>query len=62
MRGIIIDHARDRRAIKRGGQFEITALRTDIVENLADAAELSEISDALDALAGWIRPSPSSSI
>ena len=52
MRGIIIDHARDRRAIKRGGQFEITALRTDIVENLADAAELSEISDALDALAG----------
>lgn len=52
MRGIIIDHARDRRAIKRGGQFEITSLRTDIVENLADAAELSEISDALDALAG----------
>jgi len=52
MRGIIIDHARDRRAIKRGGLFEITALRTDIVENLADAAELSEISDALDALAG----------
>ena len=51
MRGIIIDHARDRRAIKRGGQFEITSLRTDIVENLADAAELSEISDALDALA-----------
>ena len=51
MRGIIIDHARDRRAIKRGGQFEITSLRTDIVENLADAAELSDISDALDALA-----------
>ena len=52
MRGIIIDHARDRRAIKRGGQFEITSLRTEIVENLADAAELSEISDALDTLAG----------
>jgi RNA polymerase sigma factor (TIGR02999 family) len=52
MRGIIIDHARNRCAIKRGGQFEITALRTDMVENLADAAELSEISDALDALAG----------
>jgi RNA polymerase sigma factor (TIGR02999 family) len=51
MRGIIIDHARDQRAIKRGGQFEITSLRTDIVENLADAAELSAISDALDALA-----------
>ena len=51
MRGIIIDHARDRRAIKRGGQFEITSLRTDIAEDLADAAELSDISDALDALA-----------
>ncbi len=30
MRGLIIDHARSRRAQKRGGQFEITSLETEI--------------------------------
>jgi len=29
MRGLIIDHARNQRALKRGGQFEISALSTD---------------------------------
>ena len=51
MRGLIIDHARSRQAAKRGGQFEITSLRTDIVENLADVRELSDLGDALDELA-----------
>jgi RNA polymerase sigma factor (TIGR02999 family) len=51
MRGIIIDHARNRQAQKRGGRFEITALRTEIAENLADPQELSRISEALDELA-----------
>jgi RNA polymerase sigma factor (TIGR02999 family) len=51
MRGLIIDHARAHRACKRGGQFEITSLRTDIIEQLADPAELTQISDALDELA-----------
>jgi RNA polymerase sigma factor (TIGR02999 family) len=51
MRGLIIDHARNRNAIKRGGEFEITSLKTDIVENPVDAKELSSISDALDQLA-----------
>jgi len=51
MRGLIIDHARSRNAIKRGGQFEITSLKTDSGENLVDANELSAISDALDQLA-----------
>jgi RNA polymerase sigma factor (TIGR02999 family) len=51
MRGLIIDHARSRNAIKRGGQFEITSLKTDSGENLVDAKELSAISDALDQLA-----------
>jgi RNA polymerase sigma factor (TIGR02999 family) len=51
MRGFIIDHARSRNAIKRGGEFEITSLKTDIVENAADPKELSLISDALDQLA-----------
>jgi RNA polymerase sigma factor (TIGR02999 family) len=52
MRGLIIDHARNRHAMKRGGQFEITALTTDVVEHLADEQELRRISDALEALAG----------
>jgi len=38
-------------AQKRGGQFEITSARTDIVENVAMAQELTEVSEALDALA-----------
>ena len=52
MRGLIIDHARNRRATKRGGQFEITALNTEILEHAVDARKLVDISDALDALAG----------
>lgn len=51
MRGLIIDHARNRKAQKRGGQFEITSLETDLVENPADANELTHISEALDRLA-----------
>ena len=51
MRGLIIDHARSRHAIKRGGGFEITSLDTEGVEDPADAKELSSISDALDQLA-----------
>jgi RNA polymerase sigma factor (TIGR02999 family) len=51
MRGLVIDHARSRHAVKRGGQFHITALDTDIVENLADEQELTRISEALDGLA-----------
>jgi RNA polymerase sigma factor (TIGR02999 family) len=50
MRGLIIDHARSHRAIKRGGQFEITALSTDVADNVADERELTEIGDALDEL------------
>jgi RNA polymerase sigma factor (TIGR02999 family) len=54
MRRLIIDHARSRQATKRGGQFEITSLHTDIVDGVAavDAAELSAIGAALDELAG----------
>jgi RNA polymerase sigma factor (TIGR02999 family) len=51
MRGIIIDHARSHSAIKRGGEFAITALDNHDVENPVDARELSVISDALDELA-----------
>ena len=51
MRGVIIDHARERRAIKRGGLFEITSLGTDVADDIADYEELSSISAALDELA-----------
>lgn len=51
MRGLIIDQARSGRASKRGGQFEITALDTDVAENASDAKELTQISEALEELA-----------
>lgn len=50
MRGLIIDHARERCAVKRGGEFQITSLRTEADERGTDAEELAGISDALDAL------------
>jgi RNA polymerase sigma factor (TIGR02999 family) len=50
MRGLIIDHARNRSAIKRGGEFEITSLTTNSVEAPASANELSAIGGALDRL------------
>ena len=51
MRGLIIDHARNRKATKRGGQFQMTSLEPETVENPIDARELSLISDVLDELA-----------
>jgi RNA polymerase sigma factor (TIGR02999 family) len=51
MRGLIIDYARSRHAQKRGGQFQITSLRTGVGENIPDDHELSRLSDALDELA-----------
>lgn len=51
MRGLIIDHARSRRATKRGGQFEITGLNTEVLEHAVDVQKLVEVSDALDELA-----------
>jgi RNA polymerase sigma factor (TIGR02999 family) len=51
MRTLIIDHVRNRRARKRGGLFEITALHTTIADQVADEQELQRISDALDELA-----------
>lgn len=51
MRGLIIDHARSRRASKRGGQFELTSLGTHGGDQYADVRELTAISEALDELA-----------
>jgi RNA polymerase sigma factor (TIGR02999 family) len=51
MRGLIIDHARNRRAIKRGGHFEITSADCEIADNVPAVGELTQISEALDELA-----------
>ena len=51
MRGLIIDHARNRQAQKRGGNFEITSLTSEAAQNVPDVRELTIISDALDELA-----------
>lgn len=51
MRGLIIDYARSRRAQKRGGQFEMTTLPTDVGDGTVDARVLGELSDALEELA-----------
>jgi RNA polymerase sigma factor (TIGR02999 family) len=51
MRGLIIDFVRSRHAQKRGGQFEITSISTDVPEAVPDCKELTRISDAQDALA-----------
>lgn len=51
MRNLIIDHARRRCAVKRGGQFEITVLGTEPAEEQAEVRELTPISEALDELA-----------
>jgi RNA polymerase sigma factor (TIGR02999 family) len=52
MRGLIIDHARSRRAQKRGGQFAITSLDGDEPDSGSGAAtDLEELSEALEQLA-----------
>jgi RNA polymerase sigma factor (TIGR02999 family) len=51
MRGLIIDHARNRQAQKRGGQFEITSMGVEVAENVVDDREMKRLSDALDELA-----------
>jgi RNA polymerase sigma factor (TIGR02999 family) len=51
MRGLIIDYARSRQALKRGAGFEITSLPTEIPEQAAESSELQRLSDAVDRLA-----------
>jgi RNA polymerase sigma factor (TIGR02999 family) len=51
MRGLIIDYARRRQALKRGGEFTIVPLAAEVSGAQADDKELTRISDALDELA-----------
>ena len=51
MRGLIVDYARSRKAIKRGAGFQITSLPTNVPEQLTDSEELQRLSTAVDRLA-----------
>ncbi|HET6899953.1 MAG TPA: ECF-type sigma factor [Vicinamibacteria bacterium] len=51
MRAVIIDHVRNRKARKRGGEFEITSLPVDVPDPAAEAKELAKIGEAVDGLA-----------
>jgi RNA polymerase sigma factor (TIGR02999 family) len=53
MRGLIVDYARERKALKRGGEFHITSLDTQHAEEAAFGAadDLQPLSGALDELA-----------
>jgi len=51
MRTFIIDHARERRAQKRGGLFEITSFDTQADLHSANYQEVSQIGEALENLA-----------
>jgi RNA polymerase sigma factor (TIGR02999 family) len=51
MRGLIIDFVRDRRALKRGGNFQLTELPTQLPESDLDQTDLPRLSEALDELA-----------
>lgn len=51
MRGLIIDYARHRQALKRGGGFEIVTLSTEPGAEVPDDGELVRISAAIDDLA-----------
>jgi RNA polymerase sigma factor (TIGR02999 family) len=55
MRGLVIDYARNRRAKKRGRQFQITLATGDgspSRQEMDKAAELEQLGDAIDELAG----------
>jgi RNA polymerase sigma factor (TIGR02999 family) len=53
MRGLIIDHFRNRRSQKRGGHLEIISLPTELPTSVEDleAIDIESLSQALEALA-----------
>ncbi|HYC34091.1 MAG TPA: ECF-type sigma factor [Gemmatimonadales bacterium] len=54
MRGLTIDYVRQRRAKKRGGEFQITHTGAELValDGGADAGDLVQLGEALDVLGG----------
>ena len=51
MRGVLIDFSRRHQAVKRGSEFKIVELNTQIGEELSDEKSLLQLSAALDELA-----------
>ncbi|HEX4973276.1 MAG TPA: ECF-type sigma factor [Steroidobacteraceae bacterium] len=51
MRGLVIDFARNRRTLKRGGEFHITALPVNVPDKEVDCTELERLNEALERLA-----------
>src|SRR5215831_16534789 len=50
MRGLLLNYLRDRHAQKRGGQFEITSLPSELPFAAQPDFDLAKLSDALDEL------------
>lgn len=50
MRGLIVDAARGRSSLKRGGGFHITSLRTEAAATGLDTPGLEQLGEALDSL------------
>jgi len=50
MRGLVIDYARSRQALKRGGGFELTAMADDVATPMVDAEEIERVGEALEQL------------
>lgn len=51
MRGLLIDYVRGRKAQKRGGEFQMTALPDEVSKGSPDGEHLARIGAALDELA-----------
>jgi len=51
MRGLIIDYARNRQAQKRGGEFHLTTITTDVAEPVGGGIDLTALGGALEELA-----------
>jgi RNA polymerase sigma factor (TIGR02999 family) len=51
MRGLIVDHLRNRNAQKRGGAFEFTSLPTELQHAADHDVQLEKLNEALDGLA-----------
>jgi len=51
MRGLIVDHARNRQARKRGGEFVFTPVDETLLDPGADRPDLGRVGAALDELA-----------
>jgi RNA polymerase sigma factor (TIGR02999 family) len=51
MRRFIIDYVRSRKALKRGGEFELAPLGEEVADPGVETRDLERIGDAIDALA-----------